>query len=150
MDRVQSYTGTTALSATPWRGGCWSLSPHPPHYPVRKARATIILFSPELYPLVRFLCLFLHQSLQQPFPCFCCKPNQSLTSPAPALNYFAAQSTHLRLAVPGSDQLMPLPQSSAVGCFLPARLWVLLGRLVQQPRSPRVPGRRQALPSTKC
>lgn len=57
MDRVQSYTGTTALPATPPQGGCWSLSPYPPHYPVHKARATIILSSPELCSLVQFLCL---------------------------------------------------------------------------------------------
>lgn len=137
-------------SFSPPQGGFWSLSAPPPHHPIHKAKATIIPFFPELYPLVQFLHLFLHQSLQQLFPWFCCKPNQSLPSPALALNYFAARSTHLRLAVPGSDQLTHLPQSSAVGCFLPARLWVLLGRLVQQPRSPRVLGRRQALPCTKC
>lgn len=46
---------------------------------------------------------------------------------------------------------MHLPHSSAVGRFLPACLWILLGRLFQQPHSPRVPpGCRQALPSTKC
>lgn len=50
MDRLQSYTGTAALSATPPQRDCWSLSPHPLQYPTHKARATVIFFSPELYP----------------------------------------------------------------------------------------------------
>jgi len=50
VDRVQSYTGTTTISATQLRGGCWSLCPHPPHHPLHKARVTIMLFSPELCP----------------------------------------------------------------------------------------------------
>lgn len=148
-DRVQSYTGTAALSATLLQGGCWSPSPILPIIPD-------INLGPQLSfsPLNSINCcnssLLLHQSLRQSFIWFCRKPNQSLPPPAPAPNYFAAQSTHLRLAAPGSGQLTLLPQSSAVGSFLPARVWALLGRLVQQPRSPRVPGRRQALPSTNC
>lgn len=86
---------------------CWSLRPHPPHYLIHKARA----FIPQLCLLVQFLCLFVHWSLQQSLML---QAKPVFTSPAPALHYFAAQSTHLRLAVPGSDQLMRVPQSSAV------------------------------------
>lgn len=137
-----------ALSATIPRGGCWSLSPHPPHYLVHKARDTITLLFPDLYALV--LLSFSVSLFSAVISLLLLQTKPVFTSPASSLNYFSAQSTHLRLAVLRSDQLTRLPQSLSVGCFLSARLWVLLGRFVQQPHSPRMPGCRQTLPSTEC
>ena len=98
---------------------------------MHKARATIILFSPEPYPSVQFLCLSLHESLQQSFlvlfqsdlvftpssPCpklFCFEVNSPQACSAPL------RSAHALAPQLGKGLLPPSPSLGAAGEACPA------------------------------
>lgn len=140
MDRVQSYT-VLLLSAPSKK----LLEPHTPSsLSLHKTRAfsSVPWFNSSV-----FLCFDLCSSH------WCCKPNQSCTISSTCTILLPSQLT---------SGLQCQAQTSSHSCSR-AQQWLLppslslgavsgccLGRLVQQPHSPRVPGYREALPSTKC